>query len=259
MAFAVSRKPDKGVMLACKKIGLLWPADGRNDREFWNWLPNSVSVLIARYDVEGGLKVSHLEKDGEPARIAAAARILRHARPDVFALGDCAAGFIGGAELEKAQIRAVSSISHGKPVVSMTASIARALECVEARIVAVLSPYDSEVTERFEKYLCDFGILVGASRCLSARSEIEIENVSVEWWMNEAKAVDADLADALVVPGGGVSLSNSISGLERHLDKPVICGPGALMWAALSGLSINHASENRGNLFRIGFGNASKT
>ena len=244
-------------MPANKKIGLLWPADGRNDREFWNWLPASVSVLIARYDVEGGLSVSHLENDGDPARIAAAARILRHVSPDILALGDCAAGFIGGANLEKAQIQAAFSASSGTPVVSMAESIAKALGCVGARNAALLSPYNCEVTERFEKYLSDFGIAVAASRCFSAESESEIESVPVDWWMNEAKAVDADIANALVVPGGGVSLSNSISRLERGLKKPVICGPGALMWAALSRLSAGHAPKNRGTLFRAGFKNAS--
>ena len=47
------------------RIGLLWPSDGRNDREFWRWLPRDISLLVARYPVGGKLDLEQLERDGD--------------------------------------------------------------------------------------------------------------------------------------------------------------------------------------------------
>ena len=239
-----------------KKIGLLWPADGRNDREFWNWLPASVSVLIVRYDVDGRLGVEQIESDGDINRIAAAARLLRHVNPDLIALGDCAAGFIGGKDFECAQMDAASSSCNGIPVISMSSSIVDALKFAGARRVAILSPYSSGVTERFESYLRDSGFSLSSGKCISAGSESLIERISSERWIEEADAAEAD---ALVVPGGGVSLSTLIARLEKRIGKPVVCGPGALMWKALRTLGREPSSDRLGFLFSAGSGSALKS
>ena len=34
------------------RIGLLWPADGRNDREFWRWLPETAGLELEQAALE---------------------------------------------------------------------------------------------------------------------------------------------------------------------------------------------------------------
>ena len=71
-------------------------------------------------------------------------------------------------------------------------------------------------------------------------------------WQDEARRADVEAAAALAIAGGGVSLSAIVNDLERDLAKPVIAGPGALMWAALKRLGRSGGREDRGALFRAG-------
>lgn len=226
----------------------MWPADGRNDKEFWQWLPDDVALLVARYEVGGTLDLEQLERDAELDGILAAAHLLRHAAPDVITLGDCAGSFVGGKVADLKQSRAVEEAT-GVHTISMSSALVAAVSALKARRVAVLSPYAPKVTERFLGYLSEHGITADHNRSMSRVSETEIHAMSVEDWICEAQQADCSTAQALVVAGGGVSLSSIITQLEIDLRKPVITGPGALMWAALARLQVHHYADNRGALY----------
>ena len=234
------------------RIGLLWPADGRNDREFWQWLPDDIALLVTRYDVGGTLDLEQLERDAELDGILAAASLLRHAAPDIITLGDCAGSFVGGKAADLEQSRAVEEAS-GVPAISMSTALVAAVSALKADRVAVLSPYAPEVTERFCAYLSDNGIASEHNRSMSQVSEAEISALSADDWLCEAQQADCSTAQALIVAGGGVSLSPIVDRLETDLRKPVLTGPGALMWAALAHLQVHHRPSDRGVLYGAEF------
>ena len=234
------------------RIGFLWPADGRNDKEFWQWLPDDIALLVTRYDVGGTLDLEQLERDAALDGILAAANLLRHAAPDIITLGDCAGSFIGGKATDLEQTRAVEEAS-GVHAISMSTALVAALSALKADRVAVLSPYVPKVTERFCAYLSEHGVVAEHSRSMSQVRELEIHAMSVDDWVGEAQQADGSTAQALVIAGGGVSLSSIVHRLETELRKPVITGPGALMWAALAHLQVHHRPSDRGALYGAEF------
>ncbi len=230
-----------------RRIGLLWPSDGLNDREFWRLLPNDVSLLIARYAVGGTLDLGQLRRDGDLDTLLDAVRLLRKAEPDLICLGDCAGGFVAGAAAERFRTESLE-ITAGVPVVAMSTALAKALMHVGAKRVALLSPYRDEVTECLHEFLKDHGIEVLCSHSLAFDDEFSIDGMKSRDWLDAARSADSDGAQALAVAGGGVSLSPLISHLEATLGKPVIFGPGALMWAALARLGVRCARSGWGAL-----------
>ena len=233
------------------RIGLLWPADGRNDREFWQWLPDDAALLIARYDVGGTLDLEQLRQDAGLDAIISAASLLRHADPGVIAMGDCAGSFINGRQGSEHQAHAVEQAT-GTPAITMSAALIDALGHMNVDRVAVLSPYAPDVTDRFQSFLGEHDIVVEASRSIARASEREVEAMTTADWQEEARQADSAAAQALAVAGGGVSLSGIMNDLERDLGKPVVTGPGALMWAALRRLGRSGTREDRGALLRLG-------
>lgn len=230
------------------RIGLLWPADGRNDKEFWRWLPTDVELLIARYDVGGTLDLEQLEADAEVGGILGAAHLLRHAEPQVLTLGDCAGSFVGGRAGNEEQSWAVTDAT-GVHAITMSTAFVSALEHLRNCRIAVLSPYAPDVTGRFCTFLSEHGIEIVSNRSIDRASERDIDVMTARDWMREAQqATDAE-AEALIVAGGGVSLYETMAELEQELGRPVITGPGALMWTALRHIGIDTALAGAGTLY----------
>lgn len=230
-------------------IGLLWPSDGRNDREFWRWLPNDISLLVSRYTVGGTLDLEQLERDGDMEVLTKAACMLQQAGPDVIGLGDCAAGFVEGAAAELAKTRAIEDAT-GIPVVSMSISLAKALLHLGAEQVAVVSPYGADVSEKLDFFLSGYGLDVVVCHALSCDDESSINAMTGADWLRAARHADRTSAQAVLVAGGGVSLFPIVEEMEALLDKPVVCGPGALIWAALAHIGVAGSRTGCGTLFR---------
>ena len=214
-------------------LGLLWPCDGRNDREFWHWLPERVSLLIARYEVGGGLDRDELSADSGIEVLVEAARLLRHARPSVIGLGDFGAGAVSGIEKERTKVRAVEAVA-GVPVVSMCLAWIDAIHTAGASRVSLVSPYGTGVTQAITRTLADSGIEVLASGSLGCMTEEGIGATSFEEWRRIVAATNRPGAEAVAVAGGGTSLFHVINGLQAVAGKPVITGPGSLVGSMLS-------------------------
>lgn len=214
-------------------FGLLWPCDGRNDREFWHWLPEQVSLLVARYEVDGGLGRDELAADSSIEVLVEASRLLRHARPSVIGLGDFGAGAVSGIEEERTKVRAVEEVA-GVPVVSMCLAWIDAIHTAGASRVSLVSPYGSGVTQAITRALADSGIEVLASGSLGCTAEEGVGATSFEEWRRIVAATDRPGSGAVAVAGGGTSLFHVINGLQAVAGKPVVTGPGSLIGSMLS-------------------------
>lgn len=230
------------------RIGFLWPADGLNDDEYWNYLPDGVALLTARYAVAGGLSMEELESDTDLAEITTAARLLRLAKADVAALGDCAGSFILGPEREAAMLRAVSAEIR-RPATAISGAIVAALRVLGARRIALAAPYSTAVVDRFLAYLDARGIEVVRHRALELHDEVGIAGLAPEHWHAIAREVSAPNADAVVLGGGGVRAAGSLDAMEADLGLPVVAGPAALIWHACRLIEVDATRAGLGRLF----------
>ena len=232
------------------RMAFLWPADGRNDDEFWNYLPEGVALLTARYPVRGGLTLEDLQADADPDRIRAAARLFRHLPIDAAALGDCAASAAVGPEGARAMSQAASRELRA-PAVTMIEAIQEALMAFSARRVALAAPYSRVVVDRMIAYLASDGVEVLRTRMLEAESEADIGDLPPDFWAEAARKVCVEGADAVLLGGGGVRIAPAIEAVEASLGVPVVAGPAALIWSACRRMGVDTAGAGPGRLFAI--------
>ena len=230
------------------RIGFLWPADGLNEDEFRSCLPEGVALVTVRYAVAGSLTTESLEADADLAPIMEASRRLAPAGVDVAALGDCAGSFILGSAHEQAMIRAVAT-ELGGPATTMSGAIVAALRVLGVRRVALAAPYAPEVVERFVVYLDQQGIEVTDHHALGHRTESSIDGLAPERWHDAARSVAGPAAEAIVLGGGGVRAAERLEAMETDLGRPVVSGPGALIWHACQLIGADATRSGLGCLF----------
>ena len=230
------------------RIAFLFPADGLNDDEFWNYLPEGVALLTARYAVTGQLSAESLEADADLAPIRDAARLFTPADVDVAALGDCAGGFILGPRHEQAMIRAAAT-ALDRPATAMSGAIVAALRVLGARRVALAAPYPREVVDRLVAYLDECGIEITTCRALDHLRESAIAGLTPADWHRTARALATPAADALVLGGGGIRAAAALDAMEAELGMPVVAGPGALIWHACRLIGVDATRPGLGRLF----------
>ncbi len=230
------------------RIAFLWPADGRNDDEYWNYLPDGVALLAARYPVAGGLELEDLESDADPEIVRTAAGLFRHVPVNAVALGDCAGSAVNGPDGARAMAAAAASET-GSPAVTMIEAVVEAIRAVSARRVSLAAPYGARVTGRIVAYLEAEGVEVVRRRALEAESEAEIGDRPPERWAEVAESLGRGDADAVVLGGGGVRIAPVLDALEARMGVPVIAGPAALIWGACRRMGVMTAGAGPGRLF----------
>lgn len=235
------------------RIGFLWPHDGHTDDEYWAYLPEGTSLLVARYAVpgdSGGLSLAELARWAEPELLARAAGLLRLARPDVVAMGDHAASFVMGAGRDAALLAAIADAT-GVPATSPATAIRAALRALAVSRIALTSPYPSEVTARLVADLEATGLAVVASRCLDLAAETGIGELSPGFWHRLAREASRTDAEAVLLAGGGIRTAGALGLIERDLGKPVLSAPAALIWHACRLAGIAPEDPRQGCLYRL--------
>ena len=77
------------------RIGVIYPADGIIDEEYWQLAPEGVSVLITRIAVpDDAISVGLVTQVGETTEIEAAAKALKITRPNVIAYACTSGSFV---------------------------------------------------------------------------------------------------------------------------------------------------------------------
>ncbi|MEM0907196.1 MAG: aminotransferase class III-fold pyridoxal phosphate-dependent enzyme [Pseudomonadota bacterium] len=234
------------------RIGFLFPADGLNDDEFWRFLPPNVLWLTARYTAgaeEETLTRNGLDQYADPAVLARAAALLAPAHPDVIACGDHAGSIMRGIDGENA-LRAAM----GPNAVTMGGAAVEAIRRLGAYRIALVSPYSEEITARLEAFLVESGLMVQSRLVMGAASEEEIGPRSAKWWANEiidwASGCGLQSTDCVLLAGGGVRFAGAIVMAEAVLGRPIVTGPGALVFAAATAAGVDPRRAGLGALYQ---------
>jgi 4-aminobutyrate aminotransferase-like enzyme len=234
------------------RIGFLWPGDGLNDDEYWSYLPDGVAWLTQRYRgtlLDQPLNFATFVASADLAPLVTAASVLAEAHPDVVVMGDHAGSFILGLNNDLKQAQAIVAASGARVGSTSSTAILVALEHLAVKRIAVVSPYESEVTAAGIDFLCANGIEVVACYQISFDAELAIASAEAGLWADAARRADRSDAAAILLMGGGIRLHGLTPRLEAELGKPVLSAPAALVWHACQLLKCRHDRPGLGGLF----------
>jgi maleate isomerase len=217
-------------------IGVIVPFDLVLDREYWQWVPETVSVHITRTpnrELPVGAELAAAVSDAKV--VAQAARDLAIAAPEVTVYACTSGSFIEGIEGE-ARLREVMEQAGAKQALTTSGALLQALEVMGARRIAVGTPYDSEMTNKLSEFLSEAGYETTSNAYLGLTGDIF--RVSHKTVRDLAVATDRSEADAVFLSCTNLRTFGVLAYIEQELGKPVLSANQVTMWAALSAVGL---------------------
>lgn len=152
---------------------------------------------------------------------------------DSFGFACTGASYLVGVEREADMVKRISS-ARGKPFITAGDAIAEALAVLDAKSVAIISPYDDPLHGAGIDYWTSRGLdIVDVSRLSGSQKEFHpIYSLSAGVALAGARKVAESGADAIVMLGTGLpSLSAILSATDKEL--PVVSSNLCLMWRVI--------------------------
>ncbi|MBX9389398.1 Asp/Glu racemase [Streptomonospora nanhaiensis] len=215
-------------------VGIVAPYDFALDRELWRWAPDDVSLYVTRLPfVPVPVTVDQASALSDGANVARATRDLLAPEPLVVGYACASGSFVHGADGQRRLRQCI--LDAGAPeAVTTSGALIQALEALDLRRIAVVTPYVDSVTGRLLNYLAEHGVESVSSVGLGLLGHI--------WKTTYSEVVqavrDADRPDAqaVFISCTNVLTYDIIAPLERMLGKPVIAANQVTMWAALQAM-----------------------
>ena len=188
------------------------------------------------------------------SQVAAAAKLLAHARVDVIFFGCTAGGVVKGPGAEQDISRGITAAT-GSPAGTTIAATCDALRALGAARVSVASPYEAWLNDYLRAFLEQSGFTVTAIDGFSAGAQIaagpqHAARVTPQQVADLAIAVDRPQAQAIFVSCTNFRTLEIIEPLEQKLGKPVLTATSASMWKMLRLAGDARAIAGAGELFR---------
>jgi maleate isomerase len=215
-------------------VGIVAPFDFALDRELWRWVPDDVSLHLTRtpfVPVEVSLDLARLVSEHETLREAV--RALCAVAPEVVAYACTSGSFVGGTAGERAMVAAMDQAGE-VPSLTTSGALLDALREIDARRIAIVTPYTKSVTDSLEEYLDEAGIGI-TGRCYLGLTR-EIWRVPYRDVVDMAREAVVDAPDALFISCTNLPTYDVIPQLEAELRMPVLSANQVTMWAALRGI-----------------------
>jgi maleate isomerase len=233
------------------RIGIIYPASGLADHEYYQMAPEGVSIHVTRSPVphEGGVTLEDVLEVAGGETFTQLARDLATVKPHCIAWMCTSGSFSRGVEWDNQLIRMIEEASGTKAITTSTA-LTVALRSLGVSRVACGTPYEPRINEKLKGYLEDKGFQVVNIQGLNLFTDWEIGSVRPEVAYNLAKEVDRSEAEAIFISDTGVRLIELVDLLEAELDKPVMSANMVTMWHALRLSGIREPIDGLGRLFR---------
>ena len=232
------------------RLGLVSPDDGVNDDEYWEYLPEGVSLLFTRYRTStrfDPISPDMVDSYAELEPIIDAAETLRITRPKaiLFLCNSCS--FVRGVGGDLKIAHAIQSAVDIPATTISTAQI-KALRVLGVHRVAVVGPYPVEVTQLLVRFLEGHGFEVIGSRSAGLETEWQIGNAPPSVWYELAREADSPSAECILLACSGIRTAAIIEPLERDIGKPVVSAPAVSVWAGLRLAGVKAPVYGRGVL-----------
>ena len=130
----------------------------------------------------------------------------------------------------------------GYPIISSAQAIQRALERLDAKRLALFSPYPAWLTELSSVYWTAKGYEVVSIATMpeDTSDTVKIYGLRTEGMLEASKALETENADAIVVTGSGMATLPAVAPLLARTGKPFLCSNICLAWALLDELGLVH-------------------
>ncbi|MUL41322.1 Asp/Glu racemase [Streptomonospora sp. PA3] len=215
-------------------VGIVAPYDFALDRELWRWAPDDVSLYVTRLPfVPVPVTVDQASALSDGDNVARATRDLLAPEPLVVGYACASGSFVHGAEGQRRLRQSI--LDAGAPAaVTTSGALIQALEALDVRRIAVVTPYVDSVTERLLGYLAEHGVESTSSVGLGLLGHIWKTTYSEV--VQAVRDADRPDAEAVFISCTNVLTYDIIAPLERMLGKPVIAANQVTMWAAMQAM-----------------------
>lgn len=234
------------------KIGVIYPASGGLDQEFWKFIPEGSTLFLTRLTAGSGivekLTVEALTEMTEGDELDRLADQMRIADADSIAFAETSATFLKGKGFDIQVAQRISEAAGGIPTTTTSTAIIEALKVLKVTRPAIACPYPRRISELFKKFLGDYGFEVVNMKVLELSNSPETKTQPPEVAYRLGKDADVNRADSIVIPCTDFRTAEIIQNLEDDLGKPVVTANQATMWKALRLARVNARIKGYGRL-----------
>ena len=213
--------------------------------------PEGVSLHFHRmvaHGTPGSLEGQSARNRSMVENIDTGIELLAMVKPDVIVVAHTATSYHLGRRGEVELLDRLERAT-GRRVVTAFGSVARALERLDIRKLALGTPYSAEVTLQGKTHLESYGFEV--VKFDNLKGVENIYDTTAEHAYALARSVDAEDAGAVFLSGTGMPTVSVLEALEQDLGKPVISSASAMIWYALRLAGVGQPIPEYGRLLML--------
>lgn len=213
-------------------VGIVQPFDSALDYEYWQYLPDGMSLLIARTPyVPGPLGADVMRRTSDESMIMPVVHNMVAAlNPPAIAYSCTSGSFLRGVAGER-RLRALMTQAGARQAVTTSGALLDALGLLGARRIALATPYDDEMTAALVAFLAEPGIESVSVVNLGLATDPALVDPSEV--LSLGRRADHPEAEALFLSCTNLRTFDVLPKLEAELDKPVLAANQVTMWGAL--------------------------
>lgn len=216
---------------AALRIGLMVPVNNTTmEGELSAWLPAGSSCRTLRIPRGRGT----LTPETLPAYVDQAlkmAQLFTEEDIDLVVYGCTAAGFMLGPARDAEIASELARITH-KPVVTTASAMIALLRHLEARNIALVTPYLDVVNERLRQFIEECGVAVEVLASFRAETVEDLAAIRPAQIAALSREVMRDSCDALFIACSQLPTYGILPDLERTLGRPAWSSIRATAWQA---------------------------
>ena len=223
--------------------------------QFFRILPPGSGVTWAGISL-GTEALTLSELDRVRDRIVEAAVVLAHSKVNIVVQCGVPVVVSKGYGYDNELVAAMTKATHLPAATDVGSSVA-ALNYLQAKTLAVATPFNRDINQLLQRFLEVSGFKVLVIRGLNyendrrtlAMSMAEVPLSRTYEFVKET-ALAAPQADAIYVPGTPMPFVENIEPLEKALGKPIVGALPAMIWNCLSTLKVSVPITNFGMLLQ---------
>ncbi len=179
-----------------------------------------------------------------------AAKQLATTAPDVVLYMCTSGSFMDGQDGNQVIKDRIGEITGCSRVTTTSEAVVEGLRVQQVQRVAMLTPYDDEITRREVQFLEYHGFEVHSFDNLDIEDNLDRGSVTPEQTFSNALQLDYKKAQGLFLSCGNIRSIEVIDTLEARADRPVVSSSQASIWKALRLAGVTEGIEGYGSLLR---------